>query len=218
MLISSFFLGMLHALEPGHGKGAMAAIAFSRQLKIKSILIFSFFNFLTHTFFAGVIATVFAVIFQHSKTAEEYLSGLSHTLSWIIILSGIVLFIYAIRNKSKNLASNCCDDNFLIIQKQINNPKKLFLLALSIGLIPCPTAIISLIAGINSGFINGAILSVIIFGIGVSTSLLILLIIVNKTAKKLQMIKSQMHIANYYLHIQAVFIFLIGVINLRGHQ
>lgn len=217
MLISSFFLGMLHALEPGHGKGAMAAIAFSRQLKIKSILIFSFFNFLTHTFFAGAIATAFAVIFQHSKTAEDYLSSLSHTLSWLIIMSGIVLLAYAIRSKSKNLAKNCCDDNYLIVQKQINNPKKLFLLAFSIGLIPCPTAIISLIAGINSGYIYGAILSVIIFGIGVSTSLLILLIVVNKTAKKLQLIKGQMQIANYYLHIQAVFILLIGLINLKGH-
>jgi ABC-type nickel/cobalt efflux system permease component RcnA len=214
MILTSFLLGMLHALEPGHGKGAMAAIAFSHELKLKSILIFSFFNFLTHTFFAGLLSLFLALTFHNSNHIKNFLMSINQFLSWAIIFAGVVVFLIAIKQKKAKSIKTCCDENYAIVQKQINNPKKLFILAFTIGLVPCPTAIISLISGITTGSMTGALWSVMLFGLGVSFSLLFLLIIVNKTAKKLQMISGQMFISQYYLHIQGLFILLIGLLNL----
>ena len=166
-LQTSFILGVLHSLEPGHGKTAMLAMMLDPK----------------KTWFDSFALAVSAV-FSHSALILA-VAGLTHFGGHMIFgekvdhflwdnlrvfgpLSLIAIGLFLI-SSSKKAHSHCCKSKS---HNHGSSPKIPILLGVSIGLYPCPTLIATFIASISTGQLNLGISAVCLFALGSFLSIL----------------------------------------------
>lgn len=206
LLLSSFTLGLIHAVEPGHGKGIMVSIAFNKNLRYFSIFLFSFFTFLTHSIFTALLS-LFLMYFSEAKTVYLIINNLRIPIFLSMLSIGLFYVYKGVRYKKSHA---CCGNNFDEIRKKLNHPKELLLLAVTLGLNPCPSSIFTFLNGLVGGSIWFAVLNVCIFSLGVAISIFILLIIVKTISHKLKFIEKQIVLSYYFFHIQGFLLILMA--------
>lgn len=132
----AFAYGMLHSIGPGHGKAVVLAFVLSREISLTSAVLLG----AGAAFFHGIsaIAVVLGISFVstggfHSafQNASSHMVIMSYSL---IILIGVVLFITRVREV---LRHNSHDAR----QKKSSAT----VMALSLGLVPCPGVMIVLL-------------------------------------------------------------------------
>lgn len=191
LAISVFFIGVVHALEPGHGKTALIATMMGSRLRFIDPLRIGAATAVGHT--AGMVLFT-QISFLVAKSAED----IDARSIFEVIVGGLVLCfglfsttrtsnankILASTNsgehtpsaeKGRASSSDCCaspichshphgkkNDN-----KRSHGPMIGFLL----GMVPCPSALTLALAGaVGSSSLELLILA-ILFGLGVSTTL-----------------------------------------------
>lgn len=201
-------LGLLHAFEPGHGKGIMASFAFNRRLTTKSVVLFSIFSFITHTFFILIFSIISFFLFRNLN-----ISDFVHKIRLPVLIAMIFVgCYYIILGIKQNRIKDCCDKDNLEALRKINSPKELMMLALVIGLNPCPTSLIVFVNGVSSGKISNAFLSIIFFGLGVAFSMFTILIFIKTIGHKLKYIEKQIILSKYFYQFQGILIIIAGII------
>lgn len=176
--LTAFFLGAIHALEPGHGKSAIAAYAVGYRSSLRHVLVLGLSTALAHTAIILLLAAIFggvisAVADERAHRSIEIGSAL------LILLTGAWLLRRAFKHRTVN--KNCAEDaanscNCRSHRGMIDEDKPISfgvvgLLGISSGLIPCPTALAVLLSAMSAGHFFGGLWTVCLFSAGLAATL-----------------------------------------------
>ncbi|XRO77825.1 sulfite exporter TauE/SafE family protein [Methanocaldococcus sp. 10A] len=152
--ITAFILGMLHALEPGHGKSVLAAYILGTKTGIKDAILLGMTITISHT----------AVIFLLGILSLYLLTNLNVELvhDMMSVLGGVILIAVGIWIIKSYIYPH---------EHKIDAKKGIIAIGLSAGLVPCPAALAVLLFSISSGNLFDGLIYVAIFSIGLAISL-----------------------------------------------
>ncbi|MCA6436514.1 MAG: sulfite exporter TauE/SafE family protein [Bacteroidota bacterium] len=232
-IFSSFFLGALHAFEPGHGKTALATYTLGNNITTKQLLQLGLTVFCSH-----VLVLLGIGLALHFFYPEADLLLLVHKFKIMVpvltILIGIYLFI-----KHKKGHQNC---NCVYHKKPTNiaphSLKKVDFKHLKLtaseeeiapidhtrehaitsigfvsGILPCPTALAVFISSLSNLKIIDGCINLIIYALGFAVMMCSLAILMSLFRKKFQGYISH-SFSNHIAVYSAIVIVLIGLIQL----
>lgn len=126
-VLSSFFLGALHSLEPGHGK-SIVALHTSQSRKLSDGISLLASLLLTH-FLLTLIVSV--VLYLNPQWAQY--QWIQIAAPFLIIFYGLFLLVKSKRNTDEYLACNCSHT------EENSKSKNPMLMGVLAGLTPCPS-------------------------------------------------------------------------------
>lgn len=227
---AALVLGMMHALEPGHGKTVVAAYLVGSRGRNLDALFLGLIVTFTHSFSILVLGVI-------AKFSSRYFTGevLHAYLGLVasILILGIGLWMLktrwsALRNPSAGnnhghySHSNAHDhdhhdnDNALHIHHD-DKPQGLvglILLGISGGIVPCPAALAILLASASVGDIGKGLALVIVFSIGLAFSLVAIGLVVVNSVKFAQKYLDTKKVVAKISFVSAGIITMIGVLTL----
>jgi len=149
---STLVLGMLHALEPGHGKTYLAAVVMGKSWKWKQMLLMMGSLISSHFLVLLVLALGIRYVFDGLQD-EQLLERISGFMPCFIIAFGTYLMwkYYQLRKKEASASTcSCCSHG---PKDKASNPQNSVMAGLIGGLIPCPTGFAPLLlAGLDEHF------------------------------------------------------------------
>ena len=175
--LTAFFLGALHALEPGHGKSAIAAYAVGYRSNLFHILILGLSAAIAHTATILVLALILGATVSATAgdSARHYIEIGS---AFLLFGTGVWLWRRAVKNKKvtkdcQNSDNQCaCHKSYEAnVVEQPVSFSAISLLGISVGLLPCPTALAVLVASMTAGHFFGGLWTVCLFSIGIALTI-----------------------------------------------
>jgi len=180
ILLFSFLYGALHAAGPGHGKAMIGSYFLSRSSRItEGILAGSIISAVHALSTLIVIGLLYFVMRRAFLSSFETMSRNIQVGSAVLIIAiGVYLLFSAIHEQfiRKN------HEESMVPEKEICK-KNLFLVCISIGIIPCPGATIILLFAINKGILPAGILSVIAMSIGMAMTISVVAVMIILTKR-----------------------------------
>ncbi|HEX28662.1 TPA: sodium:proton antiporter [Candidatus Poribacteria bacterium] len=162
-LSTAFLLGMLHTLEPGHGKSVIAAYLVGTSGRTLDAVILGLITAFTHTFSVIALGVIFKFVSEKAfvgpvQTSFRLIAGL------MILGVGIWVLYGGIKGRYHSHPH---------IHHDHDHPHgyrypQLILMGFSAGMVPCPAGIAVLLSAISSGQINRGLILVLIFSLGVA--------------------------------------------------
>jgi nickel/cobalt exporter len=174
-LVSSFWLGAMHAATPGHGKTVSAAYLVGTRGRVVDALALGIFVTLAHT--SGIMG--FAVIAMVGSTAlsqrsESYLSLVTAVL---MVAVGVWMLTGRWRRHSQHshVQGSEHGHHHQLELPMGERPSWGLLLGLGLagGLLPDPAALAVLLAAIASGKLVLGLLTVLVFSLGFASVLVL---------------------------------------------
>jgi nickel/cobalt transporter (NicO) family protein len=234
---ATLFLGVMHAVEPGHGKTVVAAYLVGTKGRNTDAVILGLTVTFTHTF--SII--ILAVIAQYTSRyySDEVIHSYLGIVSSLIIL-GLGVWMMktrwpALRDPSKahhhkNLFHSHDPGDHIHGHSQTNDHthshshhhhhnervdlRGLVLLGITGGIIPCPAAIAILLASVSAGNIGKGLGLVLVFSAGLAIALVgVGLIIVNSIRAGQKLLDTE-RFAPLAAFISAIVITLVGIVTL----
>lgn len=177
----SFFLGAIHALEPGHGKTAMLVYLSDGRKSFWHPLVMGVSSALAHSVSLLVIALLVHLA-QHVVTGdhEHHEESVTHAFQWIsallvLCVGGWMLWSAWNRKPTKCSCKQHRDQNCDSEPKMNASSYSMSaLLGIAFGLLPCPSAIAAYFAGVSSGNAVAAYAVIGLFAAGIATSLTVI--------------------------------------------
>lgn len=171
--LSAFFLGALHALEPGHGKSAIAAYAVGYRSSLLHILVLGMTTALAHTLTILILAFVLggAVSTLSTESTQIYVELISS-----VLLLGTGIWLWR-KTSASGKKTSCQTKTGCTCHQEIEIKDKpvsfgvVMLLGISTGLLPCPTALAVLLSSMTAGHFYGGMWTVCLFSIGISLTM-----------------------------------------------
>lgn len=229
---AALVLGMMHALEPGHGKTVVAAyLVGSRGRNLDALLLGLIVTF-THSFsiiVLGVLAKVSSRYFT-DQALHAYLGLFASILilgiglwmlktRWAALRSSSIVYHHGNHSHTLTHAHNNHhrdNQNAYHIHHE-DKPQGfvgLILLGISGGIVPCPAALAILLASASVGDIGKGLALVIIFSVGLAFSLVVIgLVVVNSVRFAQRFLDTKKFIAKISF-ASAGIITMIGVFTL----
>ena len=200
LAFSSFGLGALHALEPGHGKTVVGAYLVGSKGRINDAILLGIVVTLTHSgsvILLGVLSTVAAAYFV-PETVQKVLE----VVSGLLVL-GVGGWMLGVRIKQLKGSQHQHDNNSHDHDhsQEHNHSSKshthvseilvgehptfgqLITLGISGGIVPCPAALAVLLAAVSYGQFARGLSLVIIFSLGMAFVLVAIGIAMVKAAR-----------------------------------
>ena len=148
---SIFFLGCLHALEPGHGKTFLLAYTIGQKLDLKKIFILTLSLLFSHLLTLSIFAILFNILLV--EIADKVLHNLSHWFApFIIILFGTYVIGRAIYESKHKHNKDCGHDHGKFTNSKVKNPVTVGFLT---GLMPCASSLaVVFLTGTNSNILS----------------------------------------------------------------
>ena len=148
---SIFFLGCLHALEPGHGKTFLLAYTIGQKLDFKKIIILTLSLLFSHFLILNIFAILFNILLV--EIAEKFLHNLSHWFApIIIILFGMYVISRSIYKSKHQHNKDCGHDHGKFTNSKIKNPLTVGILT---GLMPCASSLaVIVLTGTNPNILS----------------------------------------------------------------
>lgn len=199
---TAFGLGAFHALEPGHGKTVIAAYLVGSRGSTWEAMLLGLVVAVTHT--ASVIllgvASLFLASFWTDLVTGKFIGIASGA---VIVAIGLWMLVTrasaVLRKRSLAAAHDHADDGGLgdhdhdhdHHHHHHHNPTpgqerqslwQILGLGISGGLIPCPAALVVLLASLRSGEIASGLTYLLAFSLGVAAVLVALGLVVSKAA------------------------------------
>lgn len=171
----AIILGILHALEPGHGKSIMTAYVLATKGAVLDIVLLGIVVVITHTLIVFILGLTTLYLSQYilPQTIYPYLSFIS---SMLIIFLGLSLI-------KRNVNTNRTDHNHESIKITNSYLKDIIQFGISGGLVPCPAAIAILLTAIQFNKITTGIILIVALSIGIAVTLISVGIIAIYTKK-----------------------------------
>ena len=223
---TAFVLGAMHALEPGHGKTAMASYTLGNKNAKNHLITLVLSMAFSHTFMLLAIGFVISYLFPFfdSEKAEHILGIISPLI--LIAIGGYML--YKIKN-NKHVCSSSCSHH----QNKATQPKKQFdinsvklnakplakpthtqkttaLIGILSGLIPCPSAIAAFFVAGQTGSFANSFGYVLIYVLGFVLVMFLLAIVFSFIGKKLTQKQGRFTILSKMDLISAYLIIFVG--------
>lgn len=182
----AFFLGMAHALSPGHGKAMVAAYLIGRRGSIRDALMLGTIVTITHV--ASVIVLGLAALLL----SRYFLPGALYP--WLGAFSGVLVFGVgymmlarrALHVHDYHAHQQGQTHSHLHDHNNTSGPVSWWsMLSLGIagGMVPCPTALVVLLASVAFGRILFGLLLILAFSLGLAAVLVILGILTVRASK-----------------------------------
>ncbi len=165
----AFFLGGVHALGPGHGKALVAAYLVGSRGRLKDAAILSVIVTFAHVLSVIILGVVALIMKDHF--VQEKFHG------WIGFSSGLLIFIIGYWMIAKRALDTVNKGNHAHGHSHSHTPEGgislggLFSLGIAGGMVPCPTALIVLLASISAKKILFGLLLIIFFSMGLAVIL-----------------------------------------------
>lgn len=155
-ILTAFVLGVLHALEPGHGKSVMAAFVMGTDASVKDASLLGLTIVFSHVFVVILLglASIFLLGILNVNSTHEIMS----------FVGGIILIVVGVWMIKKFHHPHNHEHN-------IDTKKGVVAIGLSTGLIPCPTALAVLLFSISNGQIYNGLIYVLIFSSGLAIAI-----------------------------------------------
>jgi nickel/cobalt exporter len=178
-LLSSFWLGAVHAATPGHGKTVSAAYLVGTRGRPSDALALGIFVTLAHT--SGII--VFAIIAALGSTVLSQRSESYVSLATALLMAGIGVWmlvgtLHPVDHDHTHSRHHHGWRFPHTHDGELSTPERaswrlLFTLALAGGLLPDPAALAVLLAALASGKLVLGLLSVLVFSLGFASVLVV---------------------------------------------
>ena len=166
-LLIAIALGALHALSPGHGKAVMAAYLVGARGTAKDAVQLGITITATHT--AGVFALGLVTIYAASIVTPERL------YPWVTLLSGsLIVVIGGVLLLSRARRAWHGHEHHDHGRDHPHTPlgrRSLLALGISSGIIPCPSALVVLLAAVSLHRVVFGILLIVAFSVGLAAAL-----------------------------------------------
>ncbi len=215
----AFFLGAIHALEPGHGKTAMLVYLSGERRGFWHPLVMGLSSAIAHS--ASLLAIAFIVhLTQHAITGDhhhedEQVITIMQWISGLLVLTvGIWMLVSASLFKQKSTCG-CKHHHEQACDSEKPSRKRSYsmsaLLGVAFGLLPCPSALAAYFTGIATGMPIAAYAVIALFAAGIASSLTVVGLLVQRFGERLYNHKGWMsHLP--WAHIRAFVILSVGVL------
>ena len=228
---ATFFLGIMHAVEPGHGKTVVAAYLVGTKGRNVDALTLGLVVTFTHTFSIIILAVI--ALYTSKFYSEEVIHSYLGIVSSLIIL-GLGLWMLKTRWAVLRGTSKPHDHNHFFHSHDNGDHthdhtdhhhhadesnkapelRSLILLGISGGIIPCPAGIAILLAAVSTGNTGKGIGLVLVFSIGLAIALVGIGLIIINSVKIGQKFLNTKKFAPMAAFLSAVIITLVGIFTL----
>lgn len=163
-LLAALALGALHALSPGHGKAVMAGYLVGARGTARHAVALGVTITATHT--AGVFLLGLVTLYAAASVTPE------RVYPWITLLSGLVIVgiggtLLLVRSKT---VWHGHDHGHEHTHEPIGRTR-LIALGISSGIIPCPSALVVLLAAVSLHRVLFGVLLIVAFSVGLAAVL-----------------------------------------------
>ena len=168
LILISFLYGAVHAIGPGHGKSIAASFFLSRDVPLRTGLLMGGLIALLHAGSAIVVVlTVYLILQQAYLSSLENVSRIVRIASYSLIsVIGLLMFIAAILEGRT--------DRFEIPHSGMirdSKQRSLFSIALAIGIVPCPGAILILLFCLSMELLAAGVFLVLVMALGMGLTI-----------------------------------------------
>jgi nickel/cobalt exporter len=179
-------LGIGHAFTPGHGKSLMAAYLVGSHGHIRDAVVMGLTTTATHTFSVVLLGLVIMFFSQYVLPSTLY-PLMARISAILIVITGLYVFYRRIVERvhhhpkahklvARHISDHIHDHNHLHHEHYHHKETtgQAFWLAFSGGLIPCPSALAVLLAGVSIGKVGYGIIMILVFSLGLGGALVLL--------------------------------------------
>ena len=189
---TTFLLGALHGLEPGHGKSFLAAYIVGKKLDVKQVFTLGLSMIGSH--FLVLLVLALSLKFAITQLGQEDLISQLHFAVPLLVIAFGLFLLFRYKRSEKN-PSTCCHHHDK--QPAGSDIKKSAFAGMLSGLIPCPTAIAPLVMSGLDGDITNTVMYVLIYVIGMGIILISLIFLFRATQQfimaKLSVFETKVH-------------------------
>lgn len=207
-------LGILHSLEPGHGKSVMTAYLISSRAKMRDAIILGAVSAIAHTI--SIVTLSFAASSTVSMLVSEEISHWIELLAGLVIIGlGSKLFLQQVRPQivvirkigENHVHEEVCEHRHVHRhehrhakhehghvhheQQPANSIARLFLVGFVTGLIPCPSAIAIFLASLSAHEIPAGLTLVLSFSLGSVIAMSTVAILVTRAGRSIQVLEKR---------------------------
>ena len=201
----AFFLGAVHALEPGHGKTAMLVYLADKRRNMLHPLLMGISSAVSHS--VSLIGIAFLVHAAHhalsgnaddaSESAQLWLRAVS---SSVVVCVGLWM-LYSARSTTQTTHSCSCSHHRAESKcdgdsdsetpagdasgDQNSGYSVSMLLGAAFGMLPCPSAVAAYLTGMAHGSPAEAYSSIALFACGIASSLTVVGILIQRFGQRL---------------------------------
>lgn len=222
---STFILGALHALEPGHGKSFIAAYMLGNKTSFRHVMAMLGSMLVSHFLLLAVIAVVLMYLFREFG-GELMLEIIEWTVPVIVMLFGGYLLYRAIKTKGQDHV--CCDHHHehghnhdhSHDQAHSNNAgvRKSAIAGFVGGLLPCPSAVAALgFSGMTSQFTN-VLWYLVVYILGMALVMLSIMLVLHFSKRFASGFINKVNSKVNIQLVSAILIILVGVVYFSMHM
>jgi nickel/cobalt exporter len=160
LLLAAFGWGAVHALSPGHGKAMVAAYLVGTRGSTRDAVVLGATVTVTHT--AGVVALGLVALGLSAWVLPEQL------YPWLNLASGVLVVgvgLFVLRGRLEKHAHH--DHG----HEHHHHRRSLLAMGASAGLIPCPSALVVLLAAVSQHRIGLGLVLIVAFSAGLAATL-----------------------------------------------
>ncbi|SME87716.1 nickel/cobalt transporter [Desulfovibrio gilichinskyi] len=175
----AFILGMGHALSPGHGKAMVAAYLIGRSGKIKDACTLGIIVTITHVSSVIVLGVVALLLSRYFLPGALY--------PWLGAFSGVLVFLVGYIMLAKRALHghhhNHTHDHDPSEESGAVSWWSMLSLGIAGGMVPCPTALVVLLAAVALGRIFFGFMLILAFSFGLAAVLILIGILTVRASK-----------------------------------
>ncbi len=222
---AAFLWGAVHALSPGHGKTVVGAYLVGSRANAQHALFLGLTTTIAHT--TGVFVLGLVALFASQFILPEQL------YPWLAFASGVIVVVLGLKlffnwwHDTRILETSCCQHNHADPDRSHHHHhhsplppntqgdsvswSSLLALGISSGLMPCPSALVVLLAAIAIGKISFGLIMVIAFSLGMAGALTSLGLLLVSAKKLFQSIPQPSKLMKFLPALSALLIALLGL-------
>jgi len=162
MLLGAFGWGALHALSPGHGKAMVAAYLVGTRGGVRDAVVLGATVTVTHTIGVFALGLVTLALSQYVLPEQLY--------PWLTVLSGLMVVPVGLGVLRSRLRTPAHHDHHHHHHEEVGR-RSLLGMGAAAGLLPCPSALVVLLAAISQHQVALGMLLIVAFSIGLAGTL-----------------------------------------------
>jgi len=166
LIIISFFYGLIHSLGPGHGKTIAFSYFLAEQKSVNKGIFFGLMiAFLQVISASALVVSLYFIVNKSFMASFESSSHVIKLISSVLIIGlGIVLVIRTVMKRRKRVQHQ--EETGRVLANG-----HLFLVALAVGFVPCPGAVILLLFSIHMEILNIGVVLALFMALGMAVTI-----------------------------------------------
>ena len=166
LMVMAFIYGIVHAIGPGHGKSIISSWIIAQQRNLSTVIFVSGFAAAAHALSATlIVGGTYVLLGKFVTVSTQKLNAYLQIVAAILIIGiGLAMLIRLFHGRFSKNRSDLRQES----PRLWGSP---FVVALSIGVVPCPVTSVVLIFCLTLGLIWQGLLLVLSFAAGMGVSL-----------------------------------------------